>query len=201
MSRGKQQRGHYKQWWQSLLAVVPFYQPSNDRTGVMVYYQNGVRECIADCSCRHVLTELAAYLGTSLPQMQAQAAAEGYQRKAPLVYHGAAVLGAGEVPRGEAQEQWHAGLCERTGGGAHLPERRWLVGGVFSRQRCAAGGVAAEIHGAAPCAAGIEPVGGALRAGGARSKHGSRDLGNPLSMGLLTGNSQSVVAITPYLGR
>ena len=87
MSRGKQQRGHYKQWWRSLLAIVPFYQPSNDRTGVMVYYQNGVGECIADCSCRHVLTELAAYLGTSLPQMQAQAAAEGYLRKVPLVYH------------------------------------------------------------------------------------------------------------------
>lgn len=88
MSRGTQQRGHYKQWWAGLLAIVPFYQPSNDRTGVVVYYQNGVRECIADCSCRHVLTQLAVYLGTSLPQMQARAAAEGYQRKGPLVFHG-----------------------------------------------------------------------------------------------------------------
>ena len=57
----------YQTDWQQIAAIVPFYQPSNGRTGLLVYYQNGLRECIADCTCRRVLTELAAYLGTSLP--------------------------------------------------------------------------------------------------------------------------------------
>lgn len=77
----------YQTDWQQIAAIVPFYQPSNGRTGLLVYYQNGLRECIADCTCRRVLTELAAYLGTSLPQLRHKAAQEGRSRKVPLCYH------------------------------------------------------------------------------------------------------------------
>ena len=36
----------YQTDWQQIAAIVPFYQPSNGRTGLLVYYQNGLRNVL-----------------------------------------------------------------------------------------------------------------------------------------------------------
>lgn len=77
----------YQSDWQQIGAIVPFYQPSNGRTGVLIYYQNGLRECIADCTTGRITRKLAAYFGTSIPQLRQLAMTDGRSRKLPLCYH------------------------------------------------------------------------------------------------------------------